>query len=302
MVAKRLSLAEGRRNQLAFERWLPAVGLDGGCPALLGRAADSTAAGLWHVYEDVGDGVLRTDPPDRDQVGKVLDFLARLHTRFAGHARLGEVRCLGRDLGVGFFTRSVTSARDRLRALRRPGTRLTPGRDAQCRRLIDRFACLLESVPARADAFHAHAGPDTLLHGDLWATNVVLADGGCRVCLIDWDRAGVGPASYDVSTLLLRMPRAHRAWALDLYRSAIEAGGGRMPETPKVNLLFETAELARIANRLGFLVLELLEGGSEWGWEALGEMERWLGSVAPVVPGHEGRPAIAAPAVREPAS
>src|SRR2546430_11660755 len=47
-------------------------------------------------------------------------------------------------------------------------------------------------------------GPDTLLHGDLGPKNIFVAlasDGPCAR-LVDWDHVGVGPAGYDVSTLL----------------------------------------------------------------------------------------------------
>jgi thiamine kinase-like enzyme len=45
--------------------------------------------------------------------------------------------------------------------------------------------------------------------------------------LIDWDHAGVGPASYDLSTFLLRFPPGRRKAILDLYGRCLEVAGAR---------------------------------------------------------------------------
>src|SRR5438046_4071963 len=49
-------------------------------------------------------------------------------------------------------------------------------------------------------------GGESMLHGDLWPANVLLTEEGgrLRARLIDWDHAGAGPPSYDISTFISR--------------------------------------------------------------------------------------------------
>ena len=266
-----------------YERWLPARGLGRGCPALLGRAAERRGAFIWHVSEDLGDRHLVTDPPDENDLAIAVGFLARMHVRFASHPMLAEARTLGGDLGLHFFSANVADAFRGLRALRQQGGSSPPGRAAACDRLIDRLEDLQSSLPRRAAIFRAHAGSETLLHGDLWTTNVLVAEDGTRVCLIDWDHAGAGPASYDISTFLLRFPAEHRAHVLERYRHAVAAEGGSVAPPAALEVLFETAELARYANRVSWLALVLLDGGNEWAWERMETVEGWFRSFRGVV-------------------
>jgi hypothetical protein len=291
LVVKRLRFDKAQRNELAFGRWLPAVGLEGACPALLGRCAERHGKFFWHVYEDVGDGALATDPPDATQVAAIAQLVARLHSRFSEHPILTEVRMVGGDLGLPFFAGNVSDALHGLHAVRarRCGHR---DRAALLARLIDRLEALAASLPRRADAFRAHAGPETLLHGDLWTTNTFAAGGARRTCLIDWDHAGAGPACYDVSTFLMRFPREHRAWVFRLYCDALDDRGWRPPGVRELNVLFETAEVARYANHVCWTALVLSESGPDWAWEALREVERWFEALAPMLP--DGDDAMAA--------
>ena len=64
-------------------------------------------------------------------------------------------------------------------------------------------------------------GRTVALHGDLWPSNLLVVEKG-EVRLIDWDHAGVGPATYDLSNMLMRLPVGLRLGALADYR---EAGG-----------------------------------------------------------------------------
>ncbi len=272
-----------------FERWLPARDLGRGCPAVLGRAAHPRGKFFWHVYEDVGDRTLVTDPPVDDDVAMVVDLLARLHVRFRNDPMLAEVRCWGGDLGLPFFATSVADALNGLRALRFRGIVAGSGREGLYRRLVeDVLEPLQSSLPARARIFDAHAGPDTLLHGDLWTTNAIVAEDGERACLIDWDHAGAGPATYDISTLLLRFPAAYRPRIVARYRAAVASEGGSVAPTAELNVLCETAELARYANQLSWLAIILLEEDSDWAWTEVEEVEGWfrdLGTVVDAEPG-----------------
>jgi hypothetical protein len=114
---------------------------------------------------------------------------------------------------------------------------------------------------------------------------LVVPDGpGFRVRLIDWDRAGVGPVSYDLSAFLGRFPAGARGWILDLYRQALRRSGGRLPPPAELHRLFDTAERARLANCVIWRALAVREGQPEWGFQELAALEQWLGELQPVLP------------------
>jgi aminoglycoside phosphotransferase (APT) family kinase protein len=84
-----------------------------------------------------------------------------------------------------------------------------------------------ELWPTRADVHPAGydvvvdrlAGlPATLVHGELYASNVML--GGDRVCAIDWELAGVGPGVLDLAALTLGLEDSEAAALVETYRLA----------------------------------------------------------------------------------
>lgn len=277
VVVKRLDSAVAQRTRLAAERWLPALGLADGCARLLGVAAEARGDVVWHVYEDLGDESLAARP-DPDRVVAAVDLVARLHTRGAGHAILPDVRCYCSDFGIAYFTANLRDAIAALEALQTAGIE-TPGEHAGLAgRLLTRLRGLLTDVERRAAVFAHGGGPDTLLHGDLWTINtfVVSTSDGLRACLVDWDRMGVGPFAYDLSTLLFRFPLEQRTGVLDAYRRAVARAGWSLPSTADLNLMCETAELARYANRVIWPALALVREQAVWGFSELAEVERWF--------------------------
>ncbi|HKC82871.1 MAG TPA: hypothetical protein VKD46_02620, partial [bacterium] len=88
VVLKRFDPWLARRNELVARRWLPAIGLGERCPRLLATAADRRGECVWHVYEDLGEGAVDAVHPDPARVRVVVDLIAELHTRAAGHALL----------------------------------------------------------------------------------------------------------------------------------------------------------------------------------------------------------------------
>jgi Ser/Thr protein kinase RdoA (MazF antagonist) len=173
-----------------------------------------------------------------------------------------------------------------LQVLRQTPTALPPERAALCDRLLRRLYGLLDEEPSRARALEEHGGPETLLHGDPWPKNalVIPAGRGLHARLIDWDRAGVGPVGYDLSTFLGRLAAPLRPWALDLYRQAAGRLGWRLPLAAELNRLFETAELARLANCVIWPALAAAEGQPAWAFDQLADLEQWLQRVEPVLP------------------
>jgi aminoglycoside phosphotransferase len=58
----------------------------------------------------------------------------------------------------------------------------------------------------------------TLVHGELYASNVMLA--GDRVCVVDWELAGVGPGVLDLAALTLGLGDDEAAPLVNTYRLA----------------------------------------------------------------------------------
>jgi hypothetical protein len=61
--------------------------------------------------------------------------------------------------------------------------------------------------------------PRTLVHGDLYASNVLVADG--RVCPVDWELAGVGPGVLDVAALTTGWPDEQADALAEAYRQTL---------------------------------------------------------------------------------
>jgi aminoglycoside phosphotransferase (APT) family kinase protein len=169
--------------------------------------------------------------------------------------------------------------------MRSRGRRLSPERESLCDRLLARLAELLDEQASRAAAMGRHGGPETLLHGDLWPANVMVHENGpdARVRLIDWDHAAVGPVSYDLSTFLYRFPDRARASILRMYEEEVAPAGWHLPSVAELNVLFETAELGRIANRIIWPALAASEHDADWAYAELQEVERWFEQLAPAL-------------------
>ena len=282
-VVKALEPDRAERNRRVAERWLPAVGLQDSGPPLRGVAAEPGARRVWHVYDDLGDQVLRTRPCDRARVTLVVELLAQIHARFAGHRLLPECRRYGADLGAGFYRSSVHGAIRALAALPPPPRDPQPEWVALRDRLLARMHGLADEQLRRTRAISDLGGPSTLLHGDLWPSNALLVPGGNGLVarLIDWDHAGVGSISYDLSTLLARFPAGDRGWILGLYEAHSGALGWRLPPSPVLNLLFETAEYARLANCVLWATRAVADGHERWGYGELASIEQWLDDLTP---------------------
>ena len=295
VIAKRLEAAVAKRCELLARRWLPAVGLEAAAPRLI--AVSELAGGcVWHVYEDLGEDTLERRP-EGDRVRAALELIARLHVRFAAHALLDECRAASDDLGLAYFIGNVRGAIHALDALRGHPALADRERSALRERLLARLVKLDAETPARARSLADAGSRETLLHGDLWTSNVFVTPtaGGLEARLLDWDRVGVGPTSYDLSTFLLRFPRERRACVLDHYDRAVVAEGGRPLERRPLAMNFETAELARYANRVIWPARAIAEGDTSWAFTELAEVERWFEAFRPVLD-PPGAPAASRPA------
>jgi len=282
LILKRHPPAVAQTDRLVVERWLPALDLGDGCPQLLAAAAEPEGCWVWHVYEDLGDGNLAGERlPWR--LDAAVDFMAHLHVRAARHALIPEARWRARDHGVHFFTANLRDAVAALEALATP-PRDVPLEFAGAReRLLQCLYALRDDAPRRVLLMEEAAGPDTLLHGDLWPKNVFVSmtPTGPRARLIDWDHVGVGPASYDVSTFLYQSAPDERPAVLRRYREAVERTGWRLPDDATLNVLFHTMECARYAHCVVWAAMALLHDGAEWGIGELMDFEHWFRALRP---------------------
>jgi hypothetical protein len=285
-VLKRYDPWLARRNELVIRRWLPALGLSECSHRLLATAADRYGNWIWHAYEDLGDCAVAARQNDDQAVTAVVDLIAELHTRAAGHSLLPLCRHYCGDLGAPFLTANVRDAIALLEDVVPERIEQTPKQSALRDRLLMRLYQIRDELPWRLRLLQAAGGPDTLLHGDLWTTNTFLAatTDGPMARFIDWDHAAVGPVTYDLSTFLYRFPSARRPSIIEAYARAVRRAGWRLPPERDLNTLFETAEYARHANCLIWPASALLEERAAWGWVMLAEVERWFVATTPALP------------------
>jgi Phosphotransferase enzyme family len=286
VIIKRLDPGAARRNRLVVGRWLPWLELQDLGAALLGAAAADGADWIWQIYEDMGDATLHAHRLDRDRITAAVESIADLHCRAGGHPVVTECRRDGHDLGMHFFTNAVGDAASLLDALEPPALLLSREQAELRDRLRHRLDRLLDDAPRRARVMAEAGGPDTMLHGDLWTTNILLHNAGRHgIRLIDWDRVGAGSFSYDLSILLNRFAAYDRVWILNCYRTAVARAGWRLAPVPELNLLFDTAECARYACCLSWPAIALLHDGADWGFAALAEIDAWFQALEPVIHG-----------------
>jgi hypothetical protein len=166
LVLKRLKPATAQNDRLVVERWLPALGFGDRCPRLLGSAALRDGSWVWHVHEDLGHETLAVDRQP-EHLAAAVGFIAELHTRSEGHPLLPEVRWRARDQGAHFFMASLRDAIATLETLTTPPREAPPTFARARERLLHQLHHLREDAARRVRAME-EAGPETLLHGDLW--------------------------------------------------------------------------------------------------------------------------------------
>lgn len=283
VVAKRLTPPLAHRNQLALEQWLPAAGMEHAAPRLLGVAAERAGRVVWHLYEDLGSCSLVSFTSTRPEVEAAIRLIAELHLRFASESVLWECRIWGEGHGMAFYEDKVRDAVAAVRVALSASAAHRPHSGA-VRTLLEKLERLHDERDERARMLAEFGGPETLLHGDLWLANIaILPDlkGNCggrasRIRLIDWDHVGPGSFSYDLSTLILRFPADERSRIVALYRAAAAANGIEVPSDDELQLLFTTAEFARIASDTTWRALLFAREGSQSAFEQLAEINKWF--------------------------
>jgi aminoglycoside/choline kinase family phosphotransferase len=293
LVVKRLPLQRSDREQKVTNRWLPRVHLQAHAPPLLGVALERRGEAAWHVYEDLGPHALVDCISDPHKVSAAVDVIAKLHMRFAHHPLLAECRLAGGDLGVRFFEASLRDATTNIECMLRDPTLDTHSRTIAAR-LDARLKRLAQEQQRRANTLAELGGPETLLHGDLWTCNILVVPcaHGLDVRLIDWESCGVGPIAYDLSAFLRRFPVSQRLAVLKSYQASVAAAKWTWPTLAQLNEMFDTAELARLANCVTWAAVAITQTpppAPDWAVEDLEEIDTWFENLSPVLP-LDGKP------------
>lgn len=135
---------------------------------------------------------------DRAEWERAARWLAGFHAEFATRVddiARADVPLLRHD--APYYRRWIERAR-----------RFTP--DARVDRLADRYDVVVERLLAQ---------PVTLIHGELYASNVIVD--GDRICPIDWEMAAIGPALIDLAAL-----SSGTGWSETDRAAIVDAYGG----------------------------------------------------------------------------
>ncbi len=166
--------------------------------------------------------------------------LAQVHRRFGTRCRtLRRMRCLVKYEPAFYRLWPLracaiagrTGSADDLRALQWLAARFAP--------VVERLASL----------------PPTLVHGDCWASNILVerTDGGFRICPVDWEMAGLGPGLVDLAALTTGWSDAEATSIAVAYRDAMGA------EAPSLDQLLADLDACRL-----HLALRCLGWSARW--------------------------------------
>jgi aminoglycoside phosphotransferase len=161
-------------------------------------AVDDDDRGSWILLERV-PGVPLVEVGDRESWRRAMRWLARFHARGGVDRGARSVPLLRHD--ERFYRMWMDRAR-----------RFVP--DPRLAWVATRYDTVVERLLAQRPTF---------IHGELYASNV-LVDGD-RVCAIDWEMAGIGPALVDVAALTAGTGwnAADEMVLLESYRDDIDA-------------------------------------------------------------------------------
>ena len=201
--------------------------LDGerfGAPALYASVYDEGERRYWLFLEDLGSSTL--DEGDVEEWFAAVRWLARMHGTYHGReADLRALACL-MEHGPAYYHMVAQSAR---RNLDLAGAREALGRfDA----LMGRYDWLVAYLVGQRR---------TLVHGDVFAENLILQPGG-RIRAIDWESAAIGLGAWDLAKLLDGWG-SMKATFLTAYLEEFERHAGVSLDREGFQRLFEHCEL-----------------------------------------------------------
>jgi Ser/Thr protein kinase RdoA (MazF antagonist) len=203
-LAKPLFLHDPRREPAVYERLLPRG--PAGPPRFFGATLEPGHSALFIEWID-GRNLFQVG--ERELWEEAALWLGFFHAAFAGAPRevLGDCPLIGRDAD---FHRLWLDRARRFDSASRVGT-----------------GAALDWLAARHDqvAEALSAMEETLLHGEFYPSNVLIAAGTTspRVAAVDWELAGPGPGALDLAALVCGWPEADR----EAMRRAYSRGRGR---------------------------------------------------------------------------
>ncbi|MDQ4068866.1 MAG: aminoglycoside phosphotransferase family protein [Actinomycetota bacterium] len=195
-------LHEPRRCFDVHRRVLAGTGVG---PTFYGAFVDGQRRRYWFLSEKV-EGVELWQIGDLATWEAVARWLARFHTRFAG--AVDDLARRSRHLlRYDRQLLSVWPARAR---------EVSP--DLDLARVVSRYGTVVERL--------AHV-PPTLVHGELYPSNVLVHEGDDRVDVwpVDWELAGTGPALLDLAALTSGWQGPEQAQLVDAYRDELVRSG-----------------------------------------------------------------------------
>jgi hypothetical protein len=194
-------LASGERLPVVFKRLQPGEELYGnerevliyrrllggerfGAPAVYASVYEESERRYWLFLEDVGSSTL--DDGDVEEWLAAARWLAGMHGSY--HGREDDLRALGclMEHGPAYYHMIAQAARRNL-ALAGTGEALV------------RFDALMGSFGSLVS--YLVGEPQTLVHGDVFAQNLIIQAGG-RIRAIDWESAAVGLGAWDLAKLI----------------------------------------------------------------------------------------------------
>jgi aminoglycoside phosphotransferase (APT) family kinase protein len=202
-LAKPRFLHDPEREPCVYERLLPHG--PAGPPRFLGAAGEAGGSRLFIEWID-GRNLFQIG--ERGLWEEAAAWLGRFHAAFdevSGDSPSGGPLVV-RD--ADFHRRWLARAREF-------GTLPPAGDDSALGRLVARHEAVVEALVAM---------PQTLLHGEFYASNVLIADGEtpARIAPVDWELAGPGPGPLDLAALVCGWPVDDR----DAMRVAYGRGRG----------------------------------------------------------------------------
>jgi hypothetical protein len=206
-LAKPGFLHDPEREPAVYEAVLPQVAL--GPPRHYGSVVDPAAGRHWLFIEWVEGRELY-------QVGELelwcaaARWLAEMHTGLGDNLERHAERGRLIDYDAGYYRRWMDRAREFAKASP-PGS----SDPASLEWLAERYEPVIEALLSM---------PKTVIHGEFYASNVLVAEGpeGTRVAPVDWELAAAAPGAVDLAALVSgNWPEADREEIVAAYRSAV---------------------------------------------------------------------------------
>jgi Ser/Thr protein kinase RdoA (MazF antagonist) len=219
-----------------------------GPPRHYGSAIDPERGRHWLFVEWV-DGRELFQVGDRELWEAAASWLGAMHRQLG--EGLDRHRASGRLLEYdrAHYRRWVERARRFARAQGQPEPRA---------RTVDSLAARYEPAIEELAAL-----PRTVIHGEFYASNVLVAGDGPRVCPVDWELAAAAPGLIDLAALV------SGGWSDDDRQALVSAYGAAVgPHSFTARQL----DLARLHLAVQWL------GWAEPGWRPpTGQQQDWLG-------------------------